>query len=145
MILKAGKQDLDRVVVFLLSANLGTDGLTEETVENFLVLQDEAGSIRGSLGIEAYKEYGLLRSLVVSPPQAEKEIFILFNQMLKLAREKGITSLFLATNKSAALSFFEVLGFRKIRREEIPNEFYGSDHIRHILNVDNSVFLKFSQ
>ena len=64
--------------------------------------------------------------------------------MLKLARQKGITSLFLATNKSVALPFFEVLGFNRVTREEIPNELYGSDHIKHILNVDNSVFLKFS-
>jgi N-acetylglutamate synthase-like GNAT family acetyltransferase len=144
VILKAGKQDLDRVVEFLLRANLGTDGLTEEAVENFLLLEDETGNIRGSLGMEAYNEFGLLRSLVVSPGHAEKEIFILFNQMLKLAREKGITSIFLATNKSVALPFFEVLGFSRITREEIPNEFYVSDHIKHILNVDNSVFLKFS-
>jgi N-acetylglutamate synthase-like GNAT family acetyltransferase len=144
MIIRARKQDLERVQAFLSKAQLGTDGLTEETVDYFLLLEDEEGNIRGSLGMEAYKENGLLRSLVVSPGQAEKEIFVLFNQMLKLAQEKGITNLFLATNKSVALPFFEVLGFSRMERENLPKEFYGSEHIRHILNVDNSIFLKFS-
>jgi N-acetylglutamate synthase-like GNAT family acetyltransferase len=144
MIIRAGKQDLERVRAFLTKAQLGTDGLTEETVDYFLLLEDEGGNVRGSLGIEAYKEHGLLRSLVVSPGQAEKEIFVLFNQMLKLAREKGITSLFLATNKSVAVPFFEVLGFNRIEQEDLPNDFDQSEHIQHILNVDNSIFLKFS-
>jgi N-acetylglutamate synthase-like GNAT family acetyltransferase len=144
MIMRAGRQDLARVQEFLTKAQLGTDGLTEETVDCFILLEDEAGNIRGSLGMEAYKGNGLLRSLVVSSGQADKEILVLFNQMLKLAREKGITSLFLATNKSVAVPFFEVLGFTRIKQEELPKDFYQSEHIQHILNVDNSIFLKFS-
>lgn len=144
MIRRAEKQDLEKVQEFLTRANLGTDGLNDETVDYFLLMEDEAGNVRGSMGMEAYRENGLLRSLVVSPGQAEKEIFILFNQMLKLAREKGITSLFLATNKNVAIPFFEVLGFTRVEREDLPNDFYESEHIKHILNVDNSIFLKFS-
>jgi amino-acid N-acetyltransferase len=94
--------------------------------------------------MEAFTEFGLLRSLVVSPGQAEKEIFILFEQMMQLAKEKGMKGLFLATNKSVALPFFEIMGFQRIDRAEIPREFYQSEHIRHVLNVDNSIFLKFS-
>lgn len=141
---KASKQDLGKLTEFLTKANLGIEGLTEETVDYFLLLEDEGGKLKGSLGIEAFDGFGLLRSLVVSGGQAEKEIFILFTQMLQLAKEKGMNSLFLATNKNEAVSFFELLGFQSVERDELPTAFYHSDHIRHILNVDNSLFLKFS-
>lgn len=140
----ANQEDLNHLREFLTRANLGTDGLTEETIEYFLLLEDENGVIKGTLGIEAFAEFGLLRSLVVSPGQAEKDIYLLINQMMKLAKEKGMKSLFLATNKGGALSFFELLGFQKVGRDELPAEFNGSEHIRHVFNVDNSLFLKFS-
>lgn len=144
LIRRANKQDLGSLRQFLSRANLGTDGLTDETIDYFLLLENEEGTLKGSLGMEAFTEFGLLRSLVVTPGQAEKEIFVLFDQMVQLAKEKGMKGLFLATNKSVALPFFELMGFQRVDREDIPSEFYQSEHIRHVLNVDNSIFLKFS-
>ncbi|MCM2535724.1 hypothetical protein NDK43_29875 [Neobacillus pocheonensis] len=103
---KASKQDLGKLTEFLTKANLGIEGLTEETVDYFLLLEDEGGKLKGSLGIEAFDGFGLLRSLVVSGGQAEKEIFILFTQMLQLAKERGMNSLFLATNKNEGRVIF---------------------------------------
>ncbi|MEY2194181.1 GNAT family N-acetyltransferase [Neobacillus sp. BF23-41] len=144
LIRRANKQDLGSLRQFLSRANLGTDGITDDTIDYFLLLENEDGTLKGSLGMEAFTDFGLLRSLVVTPGQAEKEIFVLFDQMVQLAKEKGMKGLFLATNKSVALPFFEILGFQRINRAEIPSEFYQSEHIRHVLNVDNSIFLKFS-
>jgi len=144
LIRRANREDLGSLRAFLARAGLGTDGLTEETIDYFLLLEQEDGRLKGSLGMEAFTEFGLLRSLVVSPGQAEKEIFVLFDQMVQLAKEKGMNGLFLATNKSVALPFFELMGFQRVEREELPSEFYHSEHIRHVLNVDNSLFLKFS-
>jgi N-acetylglutamate synthase-like GNAT family acetyltransferase len=144
LIRSANQGDLGKLREFLSRANLGTDGLTAETVEYFLLLEDEAGAIKGTLGIEAFAEYGLLRSLAISPGLAEKDIYILINQMMQLAKEKGMKSVFLATNKGGALTFFELLGFRRVDKDELPAEFYHSEHIRHVFNVDNSLFLKFS-
>lgn len=144
LIRRANKQDLGSLREFLSRAKLGTDGLTDETIDYFLLLENEEGVLKGTLGMEAFAEFGLLRSLVVSPGQAEKEIFVLFDQMVQLAKEKGMKGLFLATNKSVALPFFELMGFQRVDREELPTEFYHSEHIRHVLNVDNSLFLKFS-
>ncbi|SDN02002.1 GNAT family N-acetyltransferase [Bacillus sp. OK048] len=140
----ANKDDLGALREFLTRANLGSDGLTEETVEYFLVLEDEDGAIKGTLGMEAFTECGLLRSLVVSPGQAEKDIVLLITQMMQVAKEKGMRSLFLATNKEVALPFFELLGFKKVGRDQLPVEFYSLEHILQVFNVDNSLFLKFS-
>ncbi|MFL6562718.1 MAG: hypothetical protein ACJ8MO_42295, partial [Bacillus sp. (in: firmicutes)] len=85
LIRRANKQDLGSLRAFLSRANLGTDGLTDETIDYFLLLENEDGTLKGSLGMEAFTEFGLLRSLVVTPGQAEKEIFVLFDQMVQLA------------------------------------------------------------
>ncbi|MEH7180696.1 GNAT family N-acetyltransferase [Neobacillus vireti] len=140
----ANKEDLGTLREFLTRANLGSDGLTEGTIEYFLLLEDENGAIKGTLGMEVIEGCGLLRSLVVSPGQAEKDIVLLITQMMQLAKEKGMKSLFLATNKGATVPFFDLLGFEKVERDELPAELYTLEHIKHILNVDNSLFLKFS-
>jgi len=144
LIRSATKEDLNHLQEFLKRAGLGTDGLSEETTQYFLLLEDEDKTLRGTLGIEPFAETGLLRSLVVSPGQAEKDIYLLIQQMMVLAKDKGMKSLFLATNKGTARPFFELLGFKPVDRTELPAEFSHSEHIRHVLNVDNSLFLKFS-
>ena len=63
---------------------------------------------------------------------------------MQLAKEKGMRSLFLATNKRVALPFFELLGFVKVGRDQLPAELYSLEHIRQVFSVDNSLFLKFS-
>ncbi len=144
LIRRAETIDLERLKGFLSRANLGTDGITIDTIDSFLVLEDENNEIKGSLGMEVFPGLGLLRSLVVSPGQAEQEIIVLFDQMVQFAKEKGIHSLFLATKKSTTVKFFELIGFQQIRQEDLPAAFYDSAHIQHILNVDNSLFLKLS-
>jgi hypothetical protein len=37
-----------------------------------------------------------------------------------------------------------LLGFEKVERDLLPAELYSLEHIRHVFNVDNSLFLKFS-
>ncbi|WP_163182630.1 GNAT family N-acetyltransferase [Neobacillus sedimentimangrovi] len=144
LIRKANSRDLNTLKEFLTRANLGTEGLTEEMIDGFLMLENEKGELIGSLGMEVYEKYGMLRSLVVTTGHAEKDIFVLFDQIVQLAKEKGLKSLFLATNKKGALPFFLLMGFVNIEREELPEEFYRSEHIRQVLNVDNSLFLKFN-
>ncbi|WP_462410224.1 GNAT family N-acetyltransferase [Neobacillus sp. Marseille-QA0830] len=145
LIRRAKRDDLDGLREFLGRANLGTDGLNEETAECFLLLEDKNGALKGTLGMEVFieAEAGLLRSLVVSPGQADQDILILMEQMVKLAKEKGLKSIFLATNKNSAVPFFEWIGFQQVEREMLPVGLSDSDHIRHLFSVDNSLFLKY--
>jgi N-acetylglutamate synthase-like GNAT family acetyltransferase len=142
MIRMATEQDLDNLVNFLEKANLGTEGV-RETVEYFLLMEDESGSLRATLGVEPFGENGLLRSLVISAGMKENEILTLFEQILRLTKEKDMKNLFLATNKHTSVPFFEMLGFSTIEEEDLPEDLYQSEHIKNILTVDNSVFLKF--
>lgn len=140
----AARKDLQRLKRFLVSAGLSIDGLSEETIEYFLMMEDEDGNLYGTLGIEKFAKNGLLRSLVITSGKVEEDLLLLFQQAFQYAREKQITRLFLATNKRNAIPFFQVMGFRMIDQRELPKELAGSPHIQSILTVDNSVFLKFS-
>lgn len=141
MIRMATEQDLPNLVGFLEKANLGTEGLAE-SVNYFLLMEDESGSLRATLGVEPFGENGLLRSLVVTAGMKENEILVLFERILRLTKEKNISSLFLATNKATSVPFFEMLGFSTVDEAELPVDLFESEHIKNILGVDNSVFLK---
>lgn len=142
IIRRAKKEDLAELREFLSRAGLGTEGISEETMAYFLLLEDGDKAWRGTLGIEPYQKNGLLRSLVISPEQANHELLLLFEQALALAKERNMEQLFLATNKNTAVSFFNILGFQPIEKKELPEEISRSRHVKHIFNVDNSLFLK---
>jgi amino-acid N-acetyltransferase len=144
MIRRANSEDLTGLKAFLSRAGLSTEGLTEEAVRYFLLLENEDQTWRGTLGIEPYEENGLLRSLVVAPGQVENDILLLFQQVFLLAKEQKIQHLFLATTKNAAVPLFQLLGFQDITKAELPEGLSQSTHIKHIMNVDNLMFFKFS-
>lgn len=140
MVRCAQVDDKSKLISFLQEANLGTEGV-EETIEYFLIMENEDNSIRATLGIEPLGNYGLLRSLVMTPKASENDLLVIFEQMLKLAREKQLQKLFLATNKKASLHFFSLLGFEREEQANLPQELFTSEHVKHILNVDNSLFM----
>lgn len=136
----AQTEDIQRLIAFLNEASLGTDGV-EESIEFFLIMEDENGRINATLGIEPLGKYGLLRSLAITQQASESDLMLIFNQMLKLAREKELESLYLATNKHSSLPFFSLIGFEQEKKENLPQELFSSDHVNHILTVDNSLFM----
>jgi N-acetylglutamate synthase-like GNAT family acetyltransferase len=142
MIRMATERDLPNLVDFLEKANLGTDGV-KDRIEYFLLMEDESGRLRATIGVEPFGENGLLRSLVITAGMKENDILTMFEQILRLTKEKNISNLFLATNKHTSVPFFEMLGFSTMEEQELPKDLYQSEHIKNILTVDNSVFLKF--
>ncbi|CAM3603695.1 GNAT family N-acetyltransferase [Cytobacillus oceanisediminis] len=136
-------EDADRLTAFLEAANLSTDGI-KDAIEYFLIMENESGDIKATLGIEPHGEVGLLRSLVMSASASEKDLFVLFEQILILARDRNLHSLYLASNKRNSLDFFRLLGFKQEETKQLPEVLFESDHVKHILTVDNSFFLKLS-
>ncbi|KAB2336498.1 hypothetical protein F7731_08970 [Cytobacillus depressus] len=139
----AGADDRERLTIFLDQAKLNTDGL-EHSIDYFLIMENEEREVRATLGIEPLGKVGLLRSLVMTKEMSENDLFILFEQILRLAREKQLQSLYLSSNKRASIAFFQMLGFEEVDKKSLPEELYVSDHVKHILTVDNSFFLKLS-
>jgi N-acetylglutamate synthase-like GNAT family acetyltransferase len=141
MIRWAQANDTKRVISFLDGAGLGTDGV-EESIEFFLILENESGKITGTLGIEPIGDIGMLRSFVMTEGGDEHQLLQLFEQMLFLARNKQLQSLYLATNKEASLQFFSMMGFVIEEKDQLPGELLSSKHVKHIFSVDNSEFMR---
>lgn len=142
MMRRAEESDYAKVIRFLEKAGLGTAGITKESAGLFL-LAERDGTIQGSIGIEQYGDSGLLRSLAISPGMNEQALLAMLEQMLILAKNAGMKALYLATNKRNAIPFFEMAGFCMIVRNELPPEFFNSQHVLNILNVNDSIFLRY--
>lgn len=137
----ANVEDTGRLISFLEGANLGVEGV-EQAIEYFLILEDDKGNINATVGIEPLGRIGLLRSLVMTSKTSEKDLMMIFEQMLILARDKRLTSVYLATNKQSSLPFFSMMGFIKEEKDQLPEELFQSEHAKRILTVDNSLFMK---
>lgn len=139
----AGVEDATRLEVFLDKANLSTDGLNE-SIGYFLIMENDFGDIIGTLGIEPLGKWGLLRSLAVTSDVTEKGLFVLFEHILLLAKDLKLESLYLATNKKSLVELFRLMGFTEEETKSLPDALYESEHVKYILTVDNSFFLKLS-
>lgn len=140
----ANENDINRLKDFLGQANINADGV-DTIVDNFILMEDAKGNLVATLGIERLMKDGLLRSLVISPKLDQTQILSLFKGITTLAKEKELENLYLATNKSASVEFFTMLGFGKIEVEELPDHLKESQHLQYLLeDVDNSIFMKSS-
>lgn len=133
--------DLGRLMDFLEKVNLNTNGIAE-MLDSFLMMEDENGAVKATLGMERFGGSGLLRSLVMRADTSENDLLRLFEEMFFIAKNQEIKELYLATNKLGAMKFVGVLGFQTVDKDQLPMAFVGSEHVKHILTVDNSVFLK---
>jgi N-acetylglutamate synthase-like GNAT family acetyltransferase len=48
-------EDMDRLAAFLEAANLSTDGI-KDAIEYFLIMENDSGDIKATLGIEPHGE-----------------------------------------------------------------------------------------
>lgn len=139
----AEQSDVNRVTEFLKEANLSTDGVAE-AIDYFILMEDAQGELKAGIGVEPHGDCGLLRSLAMKSETAQEDLLYLLQQIFALAKEKELSSLFLASNKRSTLQFFLLIGFKQVEQAELPANLLESKHIQHILSVDNSFFLQFS-
>jgi N-acetylglutamate synthase-like GNAT family acetyltransferase len=137
----ANKHDVVNLLDYLQKAKLGTDGIID-SIDYFLLMENSEGEILGTIGIEPVGGVGMLRSLAISETLKEADILLLFNQMLLLAKEKSLSTLYLATNKPDSSTFFQMLGFRTLAKVDVPAQLKQLTHVQYILTVDNSLFME---
>ena len=122
---RAIKADYPAIVVLLQKTELPPDGI-EAHLENFLVIRHPeaiAGPefLIGSVGLEIYRNSALLRSLSVHPDfQGFGLGTRLVDDIIKVAKGKGISRLFLLTNTGE--DFFTKRGFVVVKRDKVPEE-----------------------
>ncbi|MFC3886406.1 GNAT family N-acetyltransferase [Bacillus songklensis] len=116
----ATKNDVDSVKAFLQKVDIEISGL-EDYIEYFVLMEDDQQNLLATVGFQPIDGDGLLRSLVVTPSLKERDILVLFQAIMTVAEEKGMRHLYLATNKTASISFFELLKFREILYNQLPS------------------------
>lgn len=124
---RATNGELSEVLALLRSAELLETGVAE-AVDAFLVARS-GGALLGTAGLEAYGDFGLLRSVAVA---AEARGHGLGRQLVAGivadAERRGLRELYLLT--TTAPLFFERLGFRAIARGSVPEPVAGSWEFR---------------
>ena len=137
----ATEMDVNRVKAFLDQSEVSSEGI-EDSIDHFILMEGVNQEIVATIGIERVEMNGLLRSLVVRPSVGQTDILTLFKSVISLAKDKEMDELYLATNKDASVSFFELLGFEKVRIDILPNELMDSTHFQKLVEMKTSIFLK---
>ncbi len=135
MIVRPGKaDDLAVVTDWLDAAGLPTADLTEAHMEAFLVAVDNSTRV-GMVGLEAFGEVGLLRSLVVDPGTRSRGIGRQLVAALEAnAASKGVAELWLLTID--ADRYFAALGYERRDRDSAPDSIRATDEFSDLCPGD---------
>lgn len=128
----------DAVAVFRLleQCGLSKDGI-DYKLSGFLVATS-GGLVVGTVGMEYYGQYALLRSLAVSQESRGRGLGkLLVEHALRRAGATGVNQVYLLT--TTAKSFFERLGFVSVERSSVPSEVKGSLQFRETCPVSATV------
>jgi len=107
----------DSIIALLAAEKLPVTDLPA-TLDNFVVAKD-GDTIIGVAGLEIYGDYGLLRSLVVSPAHRSKGIAkLLLTEMEALAAAKALSAIYLLTE--TAHEYFSRTDYQQISRTDVP-------------------------
>ena len=114
---KATRADLPLIEKLLMSNNLPYEDIRSKIDSLFI---GYAGSkVAGMGGVEIYRNYGLLRSVVIERSIRGKGYGeALCIKLIEYARLKGVTEIYLLT--TTADGFFEKIGFERFDRNMAP-------------------------
>jgi hopanoid C-3 methylase len=120
----AKPNETKKVGNLLKKCNLSTEGLKEQ-INNFYLAELNNGLV-GSIGLEIYGKYGIIRSTAVLPQYRKKGIGAkLAKKMIDFAESRGIDEIYLKTENEE--KFFSGIGFRRITPDRIPAEIKDTD------------------
>lgn len=117
-----------------VSALLASCGLPHVDVaahlRHFTIARDGIRVV-GVIGLEVHGTDGLLRSLAVAADRRGQGVARrLYATLIRDARRLGITRLFLLT--TSAQGFFEMLGFRAVKRDAVPDAIRATEEFRQL-------------
>ncbi|MGZ4009031.1 MAG: arsenic resistance N-acetyltransferase ArsN2 [Mucilaginibacter sp.] len=140
MIISEAINHREGIIALLSAEKLPVDDLPA-ALDNFLVVH-EGDSIIGVVGLEIYGDYGLLRSLSVSPGSRGQGIAgKLVEQIESLGRSKGLKAVYLLTE--TAPEYFAGKGYVKITRADVPADVQQSSEFSHVCPQSAIVMRKY--
>jgi len=135
----ATENDLEGIKTLLESVSLPSADI-DEHINNFLVLEN-TGNLVATIGIEKYGETALLRSLAVKKEfQYDGYGRKLYQRFILLAEEIGVKYIYLLT--TTAETYFSRKGFRRISRNEVPEEIKNTTEYSTLCPSDSVCMVK---
>ncbi len=99
------------------------------------------GTLAGTVGLEIYDSYALLRSLAVNNAYRSQKIGQqLLDQALQYAQSQGIAEVYLITN--TAEKYFEKQGFVKVERNSVPTPIQQTQQFQGVCPSSATVMYK---
>jgi amino-acid N-acetyltransferase len=139
-ILPARSEDLNAVKALLADNGLPVADVTQNLLRNFLIAEDDDGSVLGCVGLERFGANALLRSLAVSQPARGRGLGrSLTDYAENAARVAGILDLWLLTTTAA--DFFRRADYVVASRSTAPDELQTSTQFA-LLCPANAVCMK---
>lgn len=128
---QAKHQDIDKLTHLLDSANLHTEGIAKHVSHFFVVEQIEAEKLVGSIGMEVYENYGLLRSFVIERPVGDLKLSLaLLNTMLAYAASLSLRKVYLVTQQGSP--FLSELGFTETSLSSLPEAIVNCTYFHRV-------------
>jgi N-acetylglutamate synthase-like GNAT family acetyltransferase len=139
---KAGTAHNLVIQELLLQNKLPVEDL-ETGKQTFWIVED-GENIAGAIALEPYGAYGLLRSMATHENYRNQGIAALLVQaLLTEARHSGIKEIYLLTE--TAETYFSKKGFKKIHRDDVPEDIKQSKEFSHICPSSAIVMKKETQ
>jgi SAM-dependent methyltransferase/N-acetylglutamate synthase-like GNAT family acetyltransferase len=116
----------DRIAVNAMLAMVGlpVDGVADQFGGNYVLARDGSGLV-GVAGVEVYGDWGLLRSVAVTPDAQGRGVGeTLVRDRIGWARGRGLHGVVLLTTTAA--DFFVRFGFERIDRQATPEALWQS-------------------
>ncbi|MDQ0162623.1 GNAT family N-acetyltransferase [Bacillus alveayuensis] len=136
----AERKDLEVMKQFVGKAGISTEGF-EQIIDQFVLLESDEQNIVGCLGMELIGQDGLLRSLVISDQLNQAHLAALLKSIDALKERKKVRSVYLMTNKQTSIEFLEILGFRQINVDQLPEHLSNCQHVKQTLQSDHATFM----
>jgi len=134
----AKKEDLPLIKDLLIKENLPVSDIVLDIIHIFLFYDNK--HLVGITGLENFRRYGLLRSVVaVDAYKGKGKGKTMCMLTMEKAAEMGVKELYLLTE--TAENFFNSLGFETIDREEAPGFIKSTTEFKNLCPV-SAAFMK---
>ncbi len=134
LIRQARSSDVRAIKVLLKKADLPFEDV--EAGRQIFLIATAGGRIIGMVGLEAYGESGLLRSLAVAEEMRGRGLGSeLVEMMAEEARKSGVRELYLLT--MTATPFFSKHGFGRVERSKAPAVLQGTTEFASLCPVSS--------
>jgi len=136
---KASEAQRAAITALLKAEHLPAEDLPA-TLDHFFVVEQE-GAVVGAIGLEAYGQVGLLRSMVVDQAFRGQSLATqLVAELERYAAAQGLHTLYLLTE--TADLYFEKKGYERIHRAEVPEALKASTEFSHVCPASATVMKK---